>query len=108
MRRRRLGYPGKAFVAVLSIACCLAFTQGAFTTVLAAEEDWQQWPKRPVEPGAEPGYKAGEKAGAKASYGLEAGTGGWIAAGVAAVVVIVVAASGGSGGGSSSTTPAHH
>jgi len=99
MSRRR--FPFKALVIVLSVACFLAFGQGAVSSAFAAEgSTFETWPKKPVESGVEPPppppAKAGEAAGARTSEGISTGTWGWILAGVGAVALIAVAASGSS------------
>jgi len=126
-------FPFKALAVVLSVACFLAFGQGAVSSALGADADtfeawpkkpgepganppppkaaanetgtFETWPKKPAEPGVEPAAKAGEVAGAKTAEGISAGTWGWIAAGVAALLVIGWTAAG--GGGGSSTTSNH-
>ena len=118
---RRFRFPFKALAAALSVACFLAFGQGAFSSALAADTDtFEAWPKKRVEPGvtpsetrpkksAEPGVepaaRAGEAAGEKTAEGISAGTWGWIAAGAGALILIGVAAGG--GGGGTTTTPVH-
>ena len=112
---RRFRFPMKAFVAVLSIVCFLAFAQGAVPRALAADPatppatppattEWETWPPKK---GVEASATAGEAAGAKTSSGISAGTWGWIAGGVAAVILIVVLAAGGSGSESTTTAVQH-
>jgi hypothetical protein len=96
----------KSFVAILCAACFLTFAQGAVTHALAAEE-WETWPKKPVEMEAGGAAEAGKAGGAKTYAGMSAGTIGWIALGTAAVIGIAIAAGGGGSGGGSSTTPTH-
>ena len=115
MDRRRFRSTMKAFVAALSIACFLAFPQGAVTHAQAADPaapsatppastEWETWPPKK---GVDPSATAGEAAGAKTSSGISAGTWGWIAGGVAAVILIVVLAAGGSGSESTTTAVQH-
>ena len=106
MSRNRSRSAWKSIVAILCAACFLTFAQGAVTQALAAEE-WETWPKKPVEPGVgEPqpsgAAKAGDAAGKKTDAGLSAGTIGWIAVGAAAVIGIGIAVGGGGGGGTTS------
>ena len=108
MALRRHRSLAMSVVAALSIACFLAFAQGAVTSAVAADA-WETWPPKKPQPGVEPptpeagAAAAGEAAGTKTYAGLSAGTWGWIALGTAAVVGIAFALGGG-GGGSSSTT----
>jgi len=115
MNRHRFRSSMRAFVAVLSIACFLAFAQGAVTHALAADPvtppatppkgtEWETWPPKK---GGEASATAGEAAGARTSSGISAGTWGWIAGGTAAVILIVVLAAGGGGGGSTTTAVQH-
>jgi hypothetical protein len=102
----------KCVVAILCAASFLTVTLGSIYPVSAAEE-WEVWPKKPVQPGVEVpepsgAAQAGEAAGTKAGAGLSAGTIGWIALGAAAVIGIAVAAGGGGGGGGGSSTPPSH
>jgi hypothetical protein len=109
----------KTAVAVLTIACFLAFAQGAVSGALAADaaspttaqaqtpapapapsDTWETWPKKPEGAG-----NAGTSAGAKTSSGMSAGTIALITLGVGAAIAIGVAAAG--GGGGSSSTPTH-
>jgi len=73
-----------------------------------AQESWETWPKKTVEPGAEGttgAAKAGEEGGKKTYAGMSAGTIGWIALGTAAVIGSRSLPGAGRGGGA--TTPAH-
>lgn len=93
----------KCVVAILCAACFLTVTLGSMSPASAAEE-WEVWPKKPVQPGVgdsedSGAAKAGDAGGKKSWAGLSAGTIGWIAAGTAAVIGIGIAA--GSGGSSS-------
>ena len=106
VRHRRS--PVKAVVAAVSIACFLAFAQGAVTHAVA-QDTWETWPPKKPEPGVETApdagaAKAGEAAGTKTYAGLSAGTWGWIALGTAAVVGIAFALGGGGGGTTSTQT----
>lgn len=107
LRHRRS--PVKAVVAAVSIACFLAFAQGAVTRAVAADA-WETWPPKKPAPGVETpppdagAAKAGEAAGKKTYAGLSAGTWGWIALGTAAVVGIAFALGGGGGGTTSTQT----
>lgn len=109
LRHRRS--PVKSVVAALSIACFLAFAQGAVTRAVAADT-WETWPpKKPAAgveaPAPEAGAaKAGEAAGTKTYAGLSAGTWGWIALGTAAVVGLAFALGGGGGDGTTAA-PTH-
>jgi len=108
VRHRRS--PVKAVVAAVSIACFLAFAQGAVTHAVAAEP-WETWPPKKPGPGGEippseaGAAKAGEAAGKKTYAGLSAGTWGWIALGVGGLAAILLIAGG--GGDGTTSTPAH-
>ena len=97
----------KSVVAILCAACFLTMNIGTVSRAVA-QESWETWPKKTVEPGAEDtngAAMAGEEAGKKTYAGMSAGTIGWIALGVAGAIGIGIAAGGGGGGGS--TTTAH-
>jgi hypothetical protein len=92
----------KSGVAVFCAACFLAMSLGSVTRVLAADDGFETWPKKPAtETGG--AAKAGDAAGTKTATGMSAGTIGWIALGTAGVIGIAVAAG---GGGGSSSSPA--
>jgi hypothetical protein len=109
MRGTRLRFNVKSVAAILCAACFLAVSMGSVTRAVAADDAFETWPKKPVEPGLAPtpapgangAAQAGDTAGVETSKGLSGGTIGWIALGAAAVVGIAVAAGG--GGGSSSS-----
>ena len=108
MRGIRLRSTRKSVIAILCAACFLTMSIGTVSPAVA-QETWETWPKKTVEPGAEDttgAAKAGEEAGKKTYAGMSAGTIGWIALGTAAVIGIAIAAGSGGGGGGS-TTPAH-
>lgn len=106
MSRNRPGSAWKSIIAILCVACFLAFAQGAVTQALAAEE-WETWPKKGPETEAGGAAEAGMAGGEKTYAGMSAGTIGWIALGAAVVIGIAIAAGGGGSGGSSTTT-VHH
>ena len=106
VRHRRS--PVKAVVAAVSIACFLAFAQGAVTHAVA-QDTWETWPPKKPEPGVETApdagaAKAGEAAGTKTYAGLSAGTWGWIALGVGGLAAILLIAGGGGDGTTAATT----
>ena len=107
MRGIRLRSTLKSVIAILCAACFLAMSIGTVYPAVA-QETWETWPKKTVEPGAEGttgAATAGEEGGKKTYAGMSAGTIGWIALGTAAVIGIAIAAGGSGGGGS--TTPTH-
>jgi hypothetical protein len=110
MTHRHRRTPVKALVAAVSIACFLAFAQGAVTHAVAAEP-WETWPPKKTAPGETApdtgAYRAGEYAGEKTYAGLTAGTWGWIALGTAAVVGLAFALGGGGGNGGTTSTQTH-
>ena len=108
MRGTRRWSSVKPVLAILCAACFLTMSIGTVSPAVA-QETWETWPKKTVEPGAEDttgAAAAGEEAGKKTYAGMSAGTIGWIALGTAAVIGIAIAAGSGGGGGGS-TTPAH-
>ena len=105
MRGIRLRSTRKSVIAILCAACFLTMSIGTVSHAVA-QESWETWPKKTVEPGAEDttgAAAAGEEAGTKTYAGMSAGTIGWIAAGTAVVIGVAIAA-GGSGGSSSSSS----
>ena len=100
MRGIRLRSSLKSVIAILCAACFLTMSIGTVSRAVA-QESWETWPKKTVEPGAEVttgAATAGEEGGKKTYAGMSAGTIGWIALGTAAVIGIAIAAgSGGSG-----------
>jgi hypothetical protein len=120
MRGTRDGSAVKPVIAILCAVCFLTTSLGsvsravaADTIQVAADDAFETWPKKPVEPGVAPtpppgtngAALAGDTAGKETSKGLSGGTIGWIALGAAVVIGIAVAAGG--GGGNGSTTPVH-
>ena len=109
MRGIRLRSTLRSVIAILCAACFLTMSIGDVSPAVA-QETWETWPKKTVEPGAEGttgAAAAGEEAGKKTYAGMSAGTIGWIAAGTALVIGIAIAAGGSGGGGGGSTTPVH-
>ena len=108
---------GKSVVAILCAACFLTMSLGSVSRAVA-DDTWETWPKKTVEPGidekpatatdASGAAMAGDAAGKKPATGRSYKTIGWIALGIAAVVGIAIAAGGGGGGGGESTNPGHH
>jgi len=109
MRGIRLRSTLKSVIAILCAACFLTMSIGTVSRAVA-QETWETWPKKTVEPGAEGttgAAAAGDAAGTKTVAGMSYGTIGWIALGTAAVIGIAIAAGGSGGGGGGSTTPTH-
>ena len=107
MRGPHLRSTIKSVVAILCAACFLTMSIGTVSRAVA-QESWETWPKKTVEPGAEDtngAAMAGEEAGKKTYAGMSAGTIGWIALGTAVVIGIALAAGGGGGG---TTTTSNH
>jgi len=108
MRGIRLRSTLRSVIAILCAACFLTMSIGTVSPAVA-QETWETWPKKTVEPGAEGttgAAAAGDAAGTKTVAGMSYGTIGWIALGTAAVIGIAIAAGSGGGGGGS-TTPVH-
>ena len=108
MRGIRLRSTLRSVIAILCAACFLTMSIGTVSPAVA-QETWETWPKKTVEPGAEGttgAAAAGDAAGTKTVAGMSYGTIGWIALGTAAVIGIAIAAGSGGGGGGS-TTPTH-